>query len=92
MRAFAVALVSLGLAGTAGAKQPPSPPAWIAWPQVPAYAPDPAPGSGSRPITFVADDYWTSAIDAGTGKRIPGMRFHCFVNRRGRRHCELVGV
>lgn len=55
-------------------------------------APDPAPHTGSAPVTYVAYDYAVPGVIPGTIRVIPGVWFYCHVSATGRRTCvRFVG-
>ena len=49
--------------------------------------PDPAPNTGSRPVTYAAYSYVTTGENRYTHKLIPGVWFRCEVPVYGRRIC-----
>lgn len=53
-------------------------------------APDPTPQSHGAPITYVAYDYTTAALNKRTHRTIHGVYFLCHVRATGQRHCILI--
>lgn len=54
-----------------------------------AYSPDPAPGTGNKPITYVSYTYDVPALNKHTHQRIPHYWFRVDVAANGARHYTL---